>query len=115
MSANTLEALDIILDEEREALLQGDLDQLSTLLVSKEALISEMNDTPQSDLTAMQRLDSKVKRNQLLLDGAMEGIRAVALRLAHLRQIKGALETYGPDGKRHDITLEPDSSVEHRV
>ncbi len=115
MSANTLEALNTILDQEREALLQGDLDHLSTLLVSKEELINEMNAKPQTDLTAMQKLDGKVKRNQLLLDGAMEGIRAVAKRLAHLRQVQGGLETYGPDGKRHDILLAPDSSVEHRV
>lgn len=115
MSAKTLEALSDLLDAEREALLQGDLDQLAHLLASKEALIDEMNETPQSDLSAMQSLDGKVKRNQLLLDGAMEGIRAVAQRLAHLRQAKGALETYGPDGKRHDIQLTADSSIEHRV
>lgn len=115
MSAKTVEALSNLLDEEREALLQGDLDQLSDLLSSKEALIDEMNATPQSDLSAMQMLDGKVKRNQLLLDGAMEGIRAVAQRLAHLRQVKGALETYGADGKRHDIQLSVESSVEHRV
>lgn len=115
MSAKTLEAISNILDAEREALLQGDLEQLSSLLVSKDALITEINATPQSDLSVMQLLDGKVKRNQLLLDGAMEGIRAVALRLAHLRQVKGAFETYGPDGKRQDILLAPDSSVEHRV
>jgi flagellar biosynthesis/type III secretory pathway chaperone len=115
MSAKTLEALNSLLDEEREALLGGDLDHLSSLLASKEALIEEMNATPQSDLAAVQTLDAKVKRNQLLLDGAMEGIRAVAQRLAHLRESKGALETYGRDGKRYNIQLAADSSVEHRA
>ncbi|MEM6939033.1 MAG: flagellar biosynthesis protein FlgN [Pseudomonadota bacterium] len=111
----TVEALSTLLDIEREALLQGDLERLADLLKDKEALIDDMNATPQSDLDAMQMLDGKVKRNQLLLDGAMEGIRAVAERLAHLRESKGAFETYGPDGKRHDIALGPQSSVEHRA
>jgi len=115
MSAKTIEALNSLLDEERAALLDGDLEQLTHLLASKEALIDEMNEAPQTDLPAMQALDGKVKRNQLLLDGAMEGIRSVAQRLAQLRQAKGALETYGPDGKRYDIPLAADSSVEHRV
>ncbi|MFC6636284.1 flagellar biosynthesis protein FlgN [Sulfitobacter sediminilitoris] len=104
-----------LLDTEREALLKGDLEKLNELLVSKEALIEAMNSTPQSDLSAMQMLDSKVRRNQLLMDGALEGIRAVASRLAKLREVKGALETYGADGKKHDIVALPDSSVERRA
>ena len=109
------EELSELLDAEREALLKGDLEKLNALLVSKEALIEAMNAVPQTDLTTMQMLDSKVKRNQLLLDGALEGIRAVAVRMARLHEVKGALETYGADGKRHDIQLDIDSSVEHRV
>jgi len=100
------EELSELLDAEREALLKGDLEKLNALLVSKEALIEAMNAVPQTDLTTMQMLDSKVKRNQLLLDGALEGIRAVAVRMARLREVKGALETYGGDGKRHDIQLD---------
>lgn len=115
MAAKTLEALNDLLDVEREALLVGDLDRLVGLLKSKEALITELNGTPQSDLDAVQKLDGKVKRNQLLLDGALEGIRSVAERLAHLRETRGTLDTYGPDGKRHEIELSPEKSVEHRV
>ena len=115
MVAQTLEALSTLLDVEREALLEGDLNQLSELLRSKEALIEKMNATPQTDLKAIRMLDGKVKRNQLLLDGALEGIRSVADRLAHLRQIKGTLETYGDDGSRRDISLGPETTVEHRV
>lgn len=109
------EELSELLDAEREALLKGNLDKLNELLVPKEALIEAMNAVPQTDLTSMQMLDNKVKRNQLLLDGALEGIRAVAGRMAQLREVKGALETYGADGKRRDIQLDSDSSVEHRV
>ena len=111
----TTKELSHLLDAEREALLKGDLEKLDALLGSKEALIETMNAVPQTDLSVMQMLDSKVKRNQLLLDGALEGIRAVAVRMARLREVKGTLETYGEDGKRRDIQLDIESSVEHRV
>jgi len=115
MNIDAAEKLSNLLDDEREALLRGDLERLNDLLVPKEALIEAMNLVPQTDLTTMQELDGKVKRNQLLLDGALEGIRAVALRMAQLREVKGALETYGADGKRREIELESESSVEHRA
>ncbi len=114
-SAATPAELSDLLDLEREALLRGDLEKLSVLLVPKEALIEAMNATQQTDVSAMMLLESKVKRNQLLLGGALEGIRAVSLRMAQLREVKGALETYGADGKRRDIPLECDSSVERRA
>ncbi len=113
--AVTITELNELLDAEREALLQGDLESLNDLLVPKETLIAAMRDVPQTDLSAMQALDQKVKRNQLLLDGAMEGIRAVAQRMSQLREGRGALETYGADGKRHDISLGAETSVEHRA
>ncbi len=115
MKPKTIEALNDLLDEERELLLEGDLDQLAGLLKSKEALIEEVNGSSQTDASAVQSLDRKVKRNQLLLDGALEGIRAVADRLAHLKRARGTLDTYGPDGKRHEIELNAETSVEHRV
>lgn len=114
-NATVTEELSDLLDAEREALLKGDLEKLNALLMPKEALIEAMNEVPQTDLTTVQMLDSKVKRNQVLLDGALEGIRAVAVRMARLREVKGALETYGADGKRREIQLDIDSSVEHRV
>lgn len=114
-SEATTAKLSELLDTEREALLQGDLEKLGDLLVPKEALIETMNAVPQTDVSAILMLDSKVKRNQLLLDGALEGIRAVAVRMVQLREVKGALETYGADGKRRDIPLENDSSVERRA
>lgn len=111
----SIDRLNTILDAERQALLEGDLEKLSTLLGDKTALIEALNGTPQSDLAALEQLDNKVRRNQLLLDGALEGIRSVSSKLAKLREVKGTLETYGADGKRHDIVSEPENSVERRA
>ncbi len=112
----TTDELSDLLDKEREALMQGDLEKLASLLVPKETLIEALNAEAQTDLTSMQMLDGKVKRNQLLLNGALEGIRTVAQRMARLREVRGALETYGADGKRHNLPAGgTDSSVERRA
>lgn len=111
----SLSELDDLLEAERDALLAGDLERLGSLLEPKEALIEKMHATPPADAAALQVLDRKVRRNQLLLDGALEGIRAVSSRLAKLRDVKGALETYGADGKKRDIIAGVNTSVERRA
>jgi flagellar biosynthesis/type III secretory pathway chaperone len=108
-------ALHDLLEAERSALLAGNLEKLTEMLSSKEALMDIVNARPQHDLHALKQLDQKVRRNQLLLDGALEGIRSVARRMAALRQSKGALETYGADGQRQIIELDAASSVEKRA
>ncbi|MEP5731436.1 MAG: flagellar biosynthesis protein FlgN [Sulfitobacter sp.] len=112
---DTIIELHELLDAEREALLKGDLEKLNEMLSPKEALIDAIIDAELKDRAALEVLDTKVRRNQLLLDGALEGIRAVASRMAKLREVRGTLETYGADGKKHDIPLQVDSSVEHRA
>ncbi|MDG1170846.1 MAG: flagellar biosynthesis protein FlgN [Sulfitobacter sp.] len=111
----TVAELHDLLDAERQALLAGDLEALNSLLTPKEALIEAINDLELTDIPQIEMLDRKLRHNQLLLDGALEGIRAVAKRMARLRDVKGALETYGADGKRRDIPLGPESSVERRA
>lgn len=114
-SDGTVTELNDLLDAEREALLQGDLEALNRLLTPKEQLIEAMNTLTVEETPELAKLDSKLRRNQLLLDGALEGIRAVANRMARLREVKGAFETYGADGKKRDIPLGPETSVERRA
>lgn len=114
-TSETAQELHTLLDQEREALIEGDLAKLAELLTPKEALIDAMGALPLADLDDLQALDLKVRRNQLLFDSALEGIRAVASRLASLREVKAAFETYGADGRKHDILPEPDTSVERRA
>lgn len=110
-----IEALNTLLDAERAALLQGDLESIADMLPEKEALIEDMNGAPPADIAAVQVLGGKVRRNQLLLDGALEGIRAAVSRMSALREIRAGLETYGADGQKHRIATETDSSVEKRA
>ena len=119
MSAHPIEStvaeLNDLLDAEREALLKGDLEKLNRLLLPKQTLVQAIGAITGADLPQIAALDRKVRRNQLLLDGALEGIRAVAARMARLREVKGALETYGADGRRKEIPLAAESTVERRA
>ena len=110
-----VDALEDLLEAERRALLSGDLEQLTRMFEDKKALVEALNEAEHRDLEALRSLDGKLRRNQALLDGALEGIRSVARRMAALRRIRGSLDTYGSDGKRRSISVEPDPSVEKRA
>lgn len=108
--------LDAQLDEERDALLAGNLEAMSALLERKEGLISALNARqPQQPLADLAQLQGKVSRNQTLFDGALEGIRAVTARLAAFRKIRRTLETYDQTGQKTAISDTVDRKVEKRA
>ncbi|MDW4498258.1 flagellar export chaperone FlgN [Sulfitobacter sp. D35] len=107
-------ALDELLEEERAALLKGDLETVSQLLDSKTELIERLSRL-ELESAALTTLDGKVRRNQALLEQAAAGIRKVAARLAELRQVRATLDTYTQRGTRERVELGPDSSVERRA
>lgn len=110
-----IDALDDLLETERAALLSGDLEGLTRLAASKEQLIQSLNATEQTDLEALSLLDSKVKRNQQLLDSALEGIRSVARRMGALRRIRASLDTYDATGQKQSIEVDATRSVERHA
>lgn len=110
-----LGALNDLLDAERQALLAGDLEALSDMLTQKESLIEAMSAARDHDAEALRKLDGKVRRNQLLLDGALEGIRNVASRVTELRKLRHSLETYDARGHKRSIELGVESAVEKRA
>jgi len=110
-----LDELDDLLDAERAALMSGNLECLTRMVDRKEALIGTLNQTDQTDLTILKTLDAKVRRNQQLLDGALEGIRSVARRMATLRRIRSSLDTYDASGRKRKAEIGGDSSVEKRA
>lgn len=110
-----LDELDALLDAEREHLLTGRLTALADLLASKEILIErvlEMGSLATSQGTAIQ---TKLARNQLLLDRAAQGIRTVAARLAALRQVRERLDIYNAQGKRSSVPAPVAAKVERRA
>lgn len=116
MAEKTIEdvrdALDDLLDAEREALLSGDLDQIGRMVSQKETLVAGLNGADISDIT---RLQQKLTRNQILLDRALLGIRSVANRLGSLRRIRRSLETYDQSGRKSALASTNHGRVEKRA
>ncbi|MCZ4352911.1 flagellar export chaperone FlgN [Roseovarius aestuarii] len=107
--------LDSLLEDERRALLDGDLQTIAGLLERKDALIDALNAAEPEVDTDMAALKGKVDRNQALLDGALQGIRKVAGRMAAWRKIRRTLETYDETGRKKSITGEVDHQIEKRA
>jgi hypothetical protein len=117
MTINTDEfsILDQLLEQERAFLLAGDLKGLGTLLPAKEKLVEMLLKDAGDDRSQILPLAGKLERNQLLLDGALDGIRSVAARLAALRQVRTALDTYDARGRKQRVEFAQTSSVEKRA
>ena len=107
--------LDALLDDERRALLEGNLEAIATLLDRKETLIDALNAQEPGAKTDLESLQGKVNRNQALLDGALQGIRKVAGRMSAFRKIRHTLETYDESGRKKAIQGEVDHQIEKRA
>ncbi len=107
--------LEALLEQERAFLLKGDLEGLGTLLPAKEQLVEMLLGDAGVHRDKILPLEGKLKRNQLLLDGALDGIRAVARRLAALRQVRMALDTYDAQGRKQSVVTPVPSKVEKRA
>lgn len=110
-----LAQLDVILEKERGALLRGDLSQLMTLLSEKERLVDALNALEAAQTGDLRAVQGKLTRNQALLDGALQGIRSVAARLAAHRRIRRSLDTYDQNGRKHSIPSDIAHNLEKRA
>ncbi|WP_293574060.1 flagellar biosynthesis protein FlgN [Phaeobacter sp.] len=110
-----IETLDEILDAERTALIGGDLHELEPLLAKKEKIIDALNMVGDLERESLQKVQTKVSRNQELLDSAMEGIRAVASRMAELRRIRRGLDVYDQAGRKTRYATRGAATLEKRA
>lgn len=110
-----IEDLAGLLDRERKALIGGDLEQLAEMMSRKAALIARINNLGHVDQADLVAVRDKVARNQTLLNSALDGIRAVAERMAELRRVRRGLETYGRDGRKARFDTATRSRVEKRA
>ena len=112
---NTLRSLDTLLEKERLALILGNLGQIEPLLPQKELLFAQINGLEDPPSEQLSTLHEKIKRNQLLLQSAMDGIRAVTGRINTLRRVRKSLDTYDARGQRNTVSHTAASSVEKRA
>jgi flagellar biosynthesis/type III secretory pathway chaperone len=114
-AAALIDPIESLIDEERAALLAGDLERLARLLDRKESLLSAIAAVEFHDMAAIERIKSKLARNQTLLESAMAGIRSVHDRLRLLRETRDALRTYDSSGQERRIESRPGRHVERRA
>lgn len=110
-----IDELDDLLDAERRALLAGNLDEIARLHHRKEQLIDELNSQASADQENLASLNTKLQRNQVLLNTALDGIRSVARRLAAIRRVTQSLETYDQSGRKRSVETRIDRSLEKRA
>lgn len=110
-----IDELDTLLDQERQALIDGDLELLGRMLEKKQNLIENINKIDALEREHLIHVHDKVTRNQELLNSAMEGIRAVANRMADLRRVRQGLETYDQTGRKTRYETQAPSSLEKRA
>jgi hypothetical protein len=107
--------LESLLARERAALLRGDLHAVGALAQEKEALADALARRGPGAAGSLRRLGEMARRNQALLDGALQGIRLAGARLAACRRLRGAMETYDPQGRKTTITGILARKVERRA
>ena len=112
---SAIDELEMLLEREREALLNGDLDQLVEQLQAKELSIDTLTDAAASNDINLTELQSKVLRNQALLDSALEGIRSVVNRMNTLHRIRKSLDTYDESGRKTTIENMTERRMEKRA
>jgi flagellar biosynthesis/type III secretory pathway chaperone len=110
-----IDELDTLLDRERQALVDGDLELLRRMLAQKQSLVEKINNLDMLERDSLAHVHDKVTRNQELLNSAMEGIRAVANRMADLRRVRQSLETYDQSGHKTRFETQGHSNVEKRA
>lgn len=109
-----IEAFDALLDRESKALLAGDLQSIPGILTEKEALFERLK-SGRPNPEGLAALRAKAARNAGLISGALEGIRAVSLRLKIIRKVKAGMETYDQAGRRSVLSGKPGSKMEKRA
>lgn len=109
------DSLEALLEQERACLLAGDLEGLGALLPIKEKLVEMMLCDVGANRERILPLEKKLQRNQLLLGGALDGIKSVAKRLAALRQVRMALDTYDAQGRKQRVVTPTPPTLEKRA
>ncbi len=111
---NQVVQLNILLDQERAALIAGDFAGLEKIAGEKEDLIAQI-DVTRARSADLPPLREKMVRNQELLSGAMEGIRTVARRLSDLQQARKGTDVYDGNGRKTHLSARVTPTVEKRA
>lgn len=107
--------LDALLDREREALTQGNVDALSEIAAEKDTLLDALSKADIREADLLSPVNEKVRRNHVLLEQALNGIRAVSGKLSSIRQVRNDFNTYDKTGQKSQVSNQDPTTVEKRA
>lgn len=110
-----VDRLNDLLEQERRALTEGDFDRIDALIPQKQELIEAVERLDDPADAALAGLQDNLRRNHVLLASALEGIRAVADRLAELRRVRQGLDTYSRSGRKTRLLTGDKVTMERRA
>ena len=102
----TDEALDRLLDHEKQLILSGRIEALAQISAEKDRLMARLGQSP-SGAEALDQLRRKADRNQQLLMAVAKGIRTVSRRLEALKAQQSGrarFSTYDRGGRTAQLT-----------
>ena len=108
------ERLDSLLESEREALLQGDLERIGQIMEEKQALVDSLDDSEETARLLLPMRD-RIRRNNTLFDQALSGLRMAVARLGALHGISKAVHAYDASGQRFSISQPIENKLEKRA
>lgn len=98
MRADSLDRLLDLMEEERSLLMSGDIEALADLEPRKTAMLEAFSAEDHLDENRLATLQTKLHRNQALLDAARKGLNAAGARLRDIRKAMLQLDTYTRNG-----------------
>lgn len=109
------DALKRILEAERKALKKGSYHQFATLIPVKEAALKAFVDGGGHRKKDVEALQAETRRNQVLFDATMRGMRNALRRINQVTQTERAFSTYTKDGASASLGTPGGRDLEQRA
>ena len=110
MNDDIFDAVEELLDAERNAIIDGRVEDLEAMLPLKSALQKRLANAQLDPRGDLPRLREKSAHNQRLMAASAKGIKAAQARINQIRRGESDLRTYGGDGT---CVALPDSGGAH--
>ena len=106
--------LDTLLEQEYHVLLGGDLAGIERLGSEKIALLKKIAGNPVDEIDDLSALRSRLIRNQVLAQSAIEGMRAAIQRAREINDVSLSLHTYRRDGQKSSVAIRMGDALSKR-
>jgi flagellar biosynthesis/type III secretory pathway chaperone len=97
--------LNAILEQERDALLGGNIAVFENLIAQKAKILQTIGELPKEELRRFEGMKPRLLRNQKLAQSAIKGMRIAIKRAKDIKDVSLGLRTYKKDGSGRSIAM----------